>query len=153
MVYAEEIQGGRLYIYQGTSRANLTDLITDNGQFTVGAPIETSVSNSAVLIFKRVSTGAGSFQVSFRVSGAEYQWWQKPFLDKPVWLYYFSLTCVCVVVFALCCWQPILITLALAVFVILIVVGLPIMPCLCACYCLTGRGQMRKRYQNTARVV
>ena len=55
-VYLESFTNGKVYIYSGTSRTNVTQIVQNAGSMAKGAPIQIPISDGAVLVFKRNET-------------------------------------------------------------------------------------------------
>ena len=71
VIHANSIQGGNLYVYQGTDPANMTDIgfqtDTEMGAFAVGAPVSLKISDGAVLVFKKSSSAAAQFEFGYQI--------------------------------------------------------------------------------------
>ena len=84
VIYANSIQGGNLYVYQGTDRTNMTDIgfqtDTKMSAFAVGAPVSLKISDGAVLVFKKSSSAAAQFEFGYEIDGELYPWWEQIFL-------------------------------------------------------------------------
>ena len=84
----EEVSEGQLYIFQGSNRSNVTESLIENGQaMAVGAPLELSINDDLVLVFKREDQVDGadpsaSFKAKAWIEGRKYPWWEKPFIGE-----------------------------------------------------------------------
>ena len=103
-LYIETLDNIIPRVYDGSSRANLTDVVEGNAEASIGAPYSVPVDDGMQLYMKAGSSG-GSMQVSFKVVGEAYPWWEKMFLGRKPWVYYFGLSAFCILFFC-CCFLP-----------------------------------------------
>ena len=89
----ESLKEASLYIYEGTSNRNITDMaiVSDGTSLAPGAPLVLPLSFSAILVLQRdVTSQGGSFNVSFNIEGEAYPFWEEPFLGGSNWVWYLS---------------------------------------------------------------
>ena len=92
-VLIENMQDADAYIYEGTSRSNVTAFIETNQTAVQGVPYRAPISSNLILVMttkqNRIKSSA-SF--SYRVyNGIKYPFWQKPFIGQPEWQWYCAL--------------------------------------------------------------
>lgn len=103
-IYLDAISNANFYVYKGTDRRNASAVIEGNVTAVVGAPYRVNVGDGAIVVLQATSaSGSGSF--SYQVIGAEYPWFEKPFIGQDVWLWYMfavAVNLVPILILAIC---------------------------------------------------
>jgi hypothetical protein len=135
-LYMEVIQSTYPRVYVGNGRSNLTESVEGNVEVTVGAPIEVPVDDEIMLMVKPEQAG-GTLQISYKVRGEKYPWWEYIFLGQTQIIYYVGLSGLCIV-FVLCICLPcttLILGSALTPATTLTSLLSSILVCICCCAC------------------
>mmetsp|Transcript_10642 Transcript_10642/g.13170 ORF Transcript_10642/g.13170 Transcript_10642/m.13170 type:complete len:189 (+) Transcript_10642:326-892(+) len=89
----EELNQANAYIYEGTSRENVTAFIEGNATAYAGVPYRAPISAKLIVVMTTVPNGSTSSTViGYQVFDAEeYAFWFQPFVGQPKWQWYCAL--------------------------------------------------------------
>ena len=105
----------------------------------MGAPIRTKVADGAIVVMYRdsmssssLSIDQGDITVTYHVTGPEYKWFERPFIDKWIVWYYSFITAITIpfllpVFLILAVLLPLLVVGVLAVAILIVVIVLYIL--------------------------
>lgn len=74
-VYLEVLTNAVPRLHTGNDRSNLTSTTLDDDPAYVGAPV-TALVDDGIILISYVNTLGGSVQLSYKVVGEAYPWWE-----------------------------------------------------------------------------